>query len=802
MTLLNGLVLGIGGLLLAIPIILHFLMQPKPKEMVFPALKFVKQKQMKNRRQMRVRHFVLLLLRCLLILAIAAALAGPTVAAGSYSNWMTLGLIGFAGILVAGLLLSSWLRKTPNGLLNSLLLLTLVGILGYGGWVGYKLYQDDSAPVIGNNQAPVAAVLVVDTSPRMLYERDNQSSLEKAKELGQWLIGQFPLDSQVSILHTDGDSPFFSVDVSAAQKRLKTTSPSFISASVPEAISEGLKLLGAAEQERKEIYVLSDLTLRSWSNADAKKIENLMKKSQPTIYVLDVGTENTVNFSVNSIRLNSSSLTKNSTLRIEADILRRGPAAERTVRMQLEKRDELLPVFRNGQAVWPESGFEYGQIAKLSENGAMTMQFQTSQELKPGIHHGKIEVVGDDGLSIDDEKYFTVEVRDAWKVLLVHPNNVRPWQLQSAIESELMFQCETVTDTEMSTLDPADYQAIYWLNPKPLSEATWGMLANYVENGGGLGLMLGHNAQNGAEADASFQTPAAQKLLTGTLTFPFRAPKADRPEIPRGYFLSPGNFAHPVMAEFAPFESNIDWTDHRVLLHWGIEPDEAEFPTQTVLKYNNQESALIERQIGQGRVLVMTTPMPEPLYPQTRSSWNQLFSSENFPILVLASQMTKRLVGSDTDSLNIGIGQSASLKNDPRSQPEVYTVFTPDPEKSPTQSKSVDDKVRYKFTELPGHYRLSGSLLGLGRVQRGFSVNLSTSDTDLNRLEPDQLDSILGEGKYLLAKEKEEIQRKQGAMREGQSFYPMLIMLMLLILAIENLMSNRFYGPKRAVSQV
>ena len=77
MTLLNGLILGLGGLLLAIPIILHFLMQPKPKELVFPALKFIKKKQIKNRRQMRVRHVLLLLLRCLLILAIAAALAGP-----------------------------------------------------------------------------------------------------------------------------------------------------------------------------------------------------------------------------------------------------------------------------------------------------------------------------------------------------------------------------------------------------------------------------------------------------------------------------------------------------------------------------------------------------------------------------------------------------------------------------------------------------------------------------------------------------------------------------------------------------
>lgn len=800
MTLLNGLVLGIGGLLLAVPIILHFLMRPKPKEMIFPALKFIKRKQMKNRRQMRVRHVVLLLLRCLLILVIAAALAGPTVAAGSFSNWLTLGLIGFAALIVGGLLVLSWLRKGSNRLLNVALGVLLLGILVYGNWLAFQLWQDDSTPIVGNNQDPVAAVLVVDTSPRMLYERDNQSSLSKAQELGEWLISQFPLDSQVSILFTDGDAPFFSVDVAAAQKRLETSQVSYTSTSIPAAISEALSLIKSADLERKEVYVLSDLTLRSWSGGDAQKIEKQMQEERPTIYVLDVGTEKPINFSVNSVRLEASSLTQNSTLRIETDVLCRGPAAQRTVRMQLEKRDDGLPVFQNGKAVWPEGGWKYDEIVSLSENGAQTLQFQTSQDFAPGVHHGKIEILGDDGLSIDDEKYFTFEVREAWRVLLIHPDNVDPSQMKAAVETELVFQCETTRERELSSLDISDFDTVYWLNPMPLSESTWEMLRKYVENGGGLGLMLGHNALQGGKADDSFQTEAAQVLLTGELTFPFRAPVSERPNIPRGFFLSPSGFSHPIMEDFAAYESIIDWTRHRVLLHWGIEPDDAEYPTQTVLKFNNLESALIERQIGQGKVLVMTTPMPEKLFPEVRDSWNGFFSSENFPILALVIEMTKHLVGTGADELNLGIGQTATMKNDPRIQPEVYTVFTPDAEKLPTESKSVDDIVKYRFTELPGHYRLAGNLLGLGRVQRGFSVNLSPSDTDMTRMVSDQLDELLGAENYQLARQREEIQRKQGAMREGQSFYPMLILLVLLILALEHLMSNRFYGTRKVES--
>ena len=158
--------------------------------------------------------------------------------------------------------------------------------------------------------------------------------------------------------------------------------------------------------------------------------------------------------------------------------------------------------------------------------------------------------------------------------------------------------------------------------------------------------------------------------------------------------------------------------------------------------------------------------------------------------------MTLHLVGTNADTLNLGIGDTAKLKNDDRVFPDQYFLFTPDSEKSPSNVKVSESSLRYKFTNLPGHYRFKGTTL-LGTFLRGFSVNLSPSETDLSRIDDSQLQEILGEGNFQLAREKEEIERKQGKMREGQSFYPMLIFLMIVILAVEYLMSNRFYGFKK-----
>ena len=100
MTLAHLSVLGLGGLLIAVPILLHFLMQPKPVVMTFPAMRFLQQRSATNKSRMRLRHFLLLLLRCLLIGVVALAFAGLSVASADFGNWLTLGGIGLALSLI------------------------------------------------------------------------------------------------------------------------------------------------------------------------------------------------------------------------------------------------------------------------------------------------------------------------------------------------------------------------------------------------------------------------------------------------------------------------------------------------------------------------------------------------------------------------------------------------------------------------------------------------------------------------------------------------------------------------------
>ncbi len=790
--------LGIGGLLMTVPIILHFLMQPKPKEIDFPALRFLQQRQKTTRSRMRLKHLLLLIMRCLLIGLLAVALAGPSVASSDFGNWLTLGGVGISGLLVGGIGLLAFLQPKRNPLFVGILGTLLLGHLLFGGYSLVKLLSSEDARLIGDDQAPVAALIVVDTSPRMQYRFENLTRLEKAQAFGQWLVGQLPADSQVCVAATDGDPPFFSVDVGAAGRRLEVLETSFVGPKLPTTLEDGLKILEKAPLERKEVYVLTDLTRESWVGEVSGTLAKRLKRDEDiSLFIVDLGVPDPANFRLGELRLSSPEIAPAGTLTLDTQIVRRGAAAQRSVKMELEQIDPARPTVRDGEAVFPAGRYPAQTLNRdIRENGSADIQFTITRPLDVGTYHGTVAIEGVDGLSLDDQRYFTFRVSPARSVLVVHGEDVFFRPVVSLLAPEQFvragisrYRCDTI---EVSSLRPdqtelADYRAVMLVDPGPLSDAQWEQLEAFVDAGGGLGIFLGHNASSNGQVDPSFLTDNAKRVIGGELDLIWYNETDD-------LFLSPDELSHPIFRPIEGLETSVLWNRFPIYQHWGLQPENGnqEYPTQTVLSYSNREPAIVERQIGQGRVLTMTTPISEPSYLEGRQSWNRLLTGKQLPWFYLMTGISSYLVQTDADSLNIQVGQTAVFENDLRANPEAYRVFSPDPNKPPTPLNSVDGRVRYRFNDQPGHYRFRGNFDG-DVVLRGFSSNLSAGATDLARLRPDELDEILGAGRYQLATQQNEIQRQQGKTRRGQEFYPLVVVLMMVILAVEFLMSNRFY---------
>ena len=787
----NLAMLGIGGVMLSVPVLIHFLMKPKPIEVSFPALRFLKEQQLVSRSRSRLRHFLLLLLRCLVIGLLALALAGPAVASQAFGKWLTFGGFSFVSAILGLLLGMSIISRIPNKLLNGILAAALAITLLLTGWYFIQLFdKDSSGQLTGDSGEPVSALVVVDTSPTMQYQLENETRLTKAKSIATWLVKQFPAGSQICIAEPNGDRAFFSVDQGAATRRIEALETCFDPQSIPDAIAGSFPLVEESPLTRKEVYVISDLTRKGWSPSEDPAVRRLIEQDNVNLFVVDVGVENPVDFRLGALELSGRQITSNGSLKVNAKVNRLGGAAERNIRLSVEMPDNTRPVISGGKTLFPEKSWVLTNLVDVFENGTSSTKFQFEESLLPGTYHGKVEIVGDDPLAIDDEQFFTFEVSSPWQALVVRPEGTDSSFLESVLASSGSFESVVTDQVSFEGIDDlTKYAVVFLIDPNPTGDETWERLEGFVSQGGGLAIFLGHNAADrDGLPDPRFQTGAASRILSGKLANAFRCP--DR--IRQPFVLSPQNYSNPILSAFRSVSTSVPWSKYPVFTFWGLEPDdrEEEFPTSTVCVYNNAEPAIIDRRIGSGRVLVMTTPVSEPVNLRGRKSWNQR-PLRPFVWFVLVRAITRFIVQADSDALEVRVGDFASFRNDLTKYPDSWNVFSPDAEKPPAKVATVNNQVSYGNTDMPGHFRFKGVLDG--PVLRGFSANIDPKTVDLTRATPEELDDVLGAGRYQLARGQEEITRKQGQARKGREFYPLLMLIMFAAIVIEYLVSNRFY---------
>ncbi len=217
--------LVLGTMLVGIPIMLHLVMRQKPKQLVFPAVRFIQKRHESNRRTLRLRHWLLLLLRCLVIALAALALARPSVSSNLFGNWIIIAALALLVLLIGTLLLAGAVTRQGKLLLAGLGVVGAAALAALLAMLIGTLRQSD-ASLIGDRQAPVAAVMLFDSSPRMQYRRENLTRLEQAQAMADSVVRELPPDSQIAVLDSRAIAPVFSLDLSAARKtiqRVQTT---------------------------------------------------------------------------------------------------------------------------------------------------------------------------------------------------------------------------------------------------------------------------------------------------------------------------------------------------------------------------------------------------------------------------------------------------------------------------------------------------------------------------------------------------------------------------------------------------
>ena len=709
MTFLHPLLLA-GTALVVLPIVLHLLMRRKPRRLEFPALRFIQRRHETNRRQLRLRHLLLLALRAGAIALLALALARPSI----------------------------------------------------------KL-----SGALGSQEAPVAAVLAFDTSMRMEYRHQNQTRLEAAQDMGLWLLAQLPPESQIAVLDSRLGPGAFQADRGAAKHRMEHLETVANSQPMTSVVEEGLRLLGEKKEfARKEIYVFTDLARVSWP-ADAERLRKRAAEVPGVgVYVIDVGVPEPIDFGLGDVRLSSQIVSSGSPLKVTSELFHRGPGGKRTVELYLLDKDRKPQ--KNGD-----------RTETLESGQSRPVEFGV-QGLSQGTHQGYLQIVGEDGLAADDRRWLTVEAMPAWRVLIVAPQPAETYGffLSQALAppafrltGRARFDCELIPPEKLSPEKLRGCSAVCLLDPAPLDPAVWKMLADFAADGHGVGIFLGRRA----DPMDRFNDPAALELLPGKLALQARRPDGD-------LALAPRDFQHPILAPLGSRAGQIPWHDFPVFRYWQL--DELASGIHVIVPFSDGRPAILERPLGKGRVLTMTTPVSDPLSGQ--DPWNVLPAGEDWPFLIVMHKTGDYLVGSGEQQLNYFAGQMAVLLLGSDKPFQSYLLSGPDKVEMRLGPDLKQNALVVTATDRPGNYRVQAGGTS-GGVDRGFSVNLAAEQAQLDRISEQQLKEVFGPLPYRLARSRDQIDRDISVGRVGREVFPWLIALLAVVLACEHVLANRFY---------
>lgn len=538
----------LGGLAAAaLPLIIHLINRRRARVHPFPALAFLLASNRRVAQRLRLRQFLLLLVRTLLIACVPLALSKPA-------------------------------------------------------------YESDPGE-LATGPGPSANVIVVDNSFSMSYRLGRRSLFDTARRRALSLLDDLPREATAAVLlgvapfeKHDAREPVATVGAAKAadvpgatgehaeltfdhhevREAVARAQVAASTADLEAAIRRADTLLALSPLPQKRIVVFTDLARHSWPTR-ASAAQPLPLTSGAQLVVQDVS--------------DGAALPNHAVVSVEvvpaADL---GPGGHRvTARIAnfSERPETSLPVeLKVGQSVVTR-GFVDVPAGGVSEK-VFHHRFPEG-----GVVEGELSIVPD-ALADDDRRRFALDVRRPARALVINgdprqvPHLDEVFYLERALRlsgSPVELRISPVDERPVVPL--TGFDVVFLANVRELGASRSAELRRFVENGGGLFLSVGSEV----EVDH-------YNLMLGDL-LPRRLRAARDATYGGG---APVRFArpvleHPVLAVFTG--SALDGLvsgEVRRYLH--VEPgDDAD----VLLRYDDGAAALLQARRGRGRVLLLTT---------------------------------------------------------------------------------------------------------------------------------------------------------------------------------------------------
>mgnify|MGYP006285357371 CR=1 FL=1 len=528
-----------------LPVLIHLINRRRPRKQPFPAMELLLKSVRRVERTWRLRRWVLLAARVLLLAAFVLAAARPSFDAS-----------------------------------------------GGGTQAGSVSATEDVA-------------LVIDASLSMRARFRGQTAFARALDRARRRLARLGPDSRALIVAAERTPRLLVSRPTADRGRLlgalRELEPTFGTASLAEAISAAARALASqgdpegaearAEEPKRgrRIVVLSDLARPAVDGAAILSAGDDAEAELEVVDVLsDVDPEDRVNDGVAAVLHE-----------VVPDAAPRTVAV--TVRVRSHRPPGDAPRAKDVELRCDEAGGPLEESFVDVAPGALSDRTLTTTFERTGVHRCAVELARDP-LAEDDVRYGRIRLQKQVRVLIVDgdPSGVakedETYYLDRALEAGASDHPapRIVGADDLRREDLEAYDVVVLAGVAAVGRADAERLVRFVRGGGGLFVT----------AAPGLDVGSYNRGLGGVLPRDLRGEKLiDRAK--RGLTLSPPSTEHPVLELFTPESMSglVTTRTHGFLL---LQPG-AERPMTTLLAYENGAPAMVVASADRGRVALLTT---------------------------------------------------------------------------------------------------------------------------------------------------------------------------------------------------
>jgi hypothetical protein len=635
-----------------------------------------------------------------------------------------------------------------------------------------------------SGEGPIHAVVALDNSASMGYERDGKSDFARAKEAADTVVARTLKQGDTVSVVLISSAPqvlvkYPSHDLEAARRTIRNAALSGHATRYSLAAQTCAKLCEASRSARKEVFLITDSQRSGFAKAPDSAGSDAWRRlaSMAKLTWISAASDDRPNASVLAPVVSRDFVTPGVPVRIEADVVNRtGEEIGSTVaRLEVEGRAAGATALR----IRPNA----------TARASFTHTFGAS-----GARTGRIVLDRPDGLATDNASWFAVNVRKAMRALVVGPGSSGATAADTLYVATALAPAgasEGAASHVMTTVAPrvgqsgaplSSFDIVILVGSAAPSGAEMRALQRYVSAGGGLLAFPATGSGGGLAPLWSGDAAISAARLGARLSHSLAAPAS----------LDPATVNHPALAVFRTSEET-ELGSARITVRYDLSLPSAGSgahgpPPHVALRFSDGRPALVAGTHGSGAYILSA-------FPAGIGGGDLPLKAAYVPLL---HQLAAHLAASDTGRRMITVGGACAFRFALGAGAQTFSITRGGPEAGERVVAGLRGAAGADSTVLrcppaarPGIYAVRGSGADPA-IEDAYAANIERAETDLAVARPDLIGSHTASIPLTFARAGDNIEGVVRSARYGRELWGPLLLAALALMALETAMSRSF----------